>query len=287
MATTPALTNDQNNAYQQMVGILNQYGLGSLAPTILGYVKEGYDATAMTTLIQQTPAWEQRFAGNAMRLKNGLAPLDPATYLSTEASYQQALQSSGLPSSMYSTADFANWIGTNVSPTEIQDRVTTAMQFVDSADPAARQALDSYYGTQGNTASIAAYFLDEKKAEPILQQQAQAAEIGGAAIDQGLSTSQSQAEKFASQGVTTSQAQSAYSTIGKDLPALSSLGDIYHTAYGQTDLENQLLGGSGEEALKTQNLESQEEASFAGSGAVGNNLAQAGYGIATGTEGKF
>jgi hypothetical protein len=269
-----------------MQGLLSQYGLGSLASTVLGYIKQGYtDPNAINVLLQQTPEWKQRFAGNEIRAKNGLAPLDPGTYLATEASYAQAVRAAGLPAGFYDGGqDFANWIGSDVSPTEVQQRAQDAASLVDSQDPGVVQAL----AEQGITKNqLAAYFLDQKRALPLLQQTYNAIGIGTAAADQGLSLSGADAQKYASMGVSQGQAQQAYQTIGQALPRLNTLANIYHQAYGQKDLENELLGGSGASALARQRLENEEQANFAGKGAAGQTLQDPGYGLAAQTQARF
>lgn len=282
---TTGLDTSETNALTVMNGILGQYGLQSLSSTVLGYVKQGYDSDAINVLIQQTPEWQQRFSGNTQLVKNGLAPLDPATYLATEASYAQVLSQAGLPAGFYdSTSDFANWIGNNVSPAEIQQRATDAGSLVNSQDPATLTAL----AEQGiGAGQVAAYFLDPTKSLPSLQNTYNAINIGTAAADQGLQINAADSQRYASMGVTQSQAQSAYSQIAQVLPGAQTLADIYHQAYGQTNLENELLGGSGMAASQRKNLVNQEEGAFSGSGGAGATLQDPGYGVATTNAGKF
>ena len=49
-----ALTNDQQDAYQTLLGIFNSYDLGTLAPKILQLVQEGHSPDSITMLLQQT-----------------------------------------------------------------------------------------------------------------------------------------------------------------------------------------------------------------------------------------
>lgn len=280
------LTSDQTNAYTVILGVLQAYGLQSLAPVVLGYVRQGYTADAINVLIQQTPEWKARFAGNEIRLKNGLAPLDPATYLATEAGYAQAIRQAGLPAGFYDGGDnFASWIGGDVSVAEVQQRAQDASALVDSQDPALLQAFSSYYGI--DKGHLAAYFLDQDKALPILQRQVDAANIGAAAIRNNLGLGQADAERYASMGVTASQANAAYQQIADALPAATALANIYHQAYGQKDLEAELLGGSGSAQLARESLVRKEQGQFSGQGAAGSTLQDPGYGVAVSTSGKF
>lgn len=285
MAAKP-LSTSQNNALTTVDGILAQYGLQSLSSVVLGYVKQGYNPDAINVLIQGTPEWKQRFAGNTIRAQNGLAPLDPATYLSTEAGYADALKAAGLPAGFYDGgSDYANWIGGDVSVTEVQQRANDAAQIADTFDSGAQAAFSQYTGI--DKGGVTAYLLDQGKALPILQQQMAAAQIGGAAIDQGYGLSAADATKYADLGVTASQAQQAYQQIGATLPGEQKLASIYNQSYNQQDLENELLGGNGAEQQKRLGLNEEEEANFGGSGAVGSTLAQPGFGVAKQTEGSF
>ncbi len=40
------------DAYQQIADIFNQYGLGSLAQTVLGYAQQGYDDNTINLMVQ-------------------------------------------------------------------------------------------------------------------------------------------------------------------------------------------------------------------------------------------
>lgn len=277
---TATLTTGEQNAYQLMTSILAQFGLQSLAGDALSYVKQGFtDPTDIETLLETTPAWQTRFAGNAQRIKNGMAPLDPATYLSTEASYADAIKSAGLPAGFYDGGnDFANWIGNDVSASEVQQRASDAASVVDSFDPGSMAAFTQLTGI--NKGGVAAYVLDQNKALPILEQQMRAAQVGGAAVNAGYNLSNDDMNRYADLGVTQSQAQNAFQTIGADLGKEQTLSAIYHQAYGLQDMENELLGGSGAAASARQALNQKEKDEFSGSGAVGSTLVSPGYGVA-------
>lgn len=265
------LTDDQRDAYSFLVDEFNQFGLGSLAPTIFNYIKQGYGADTITLLLQDTPEYKQRFAGNEIRAKAGLGVLSPAQYLATESSYRAILANAGLPKSFYdSPADFAQWIGGDVSPTEIQNRVNIEQQTVAQAPQEVKQALSDLYGvSQGD---MVAYFLDQSKALPLLQLQAQAAQIGGQALMRGLSDAN--AGHLAQLGISTSQATTGYSQIGESLNTLQQIAHRFGTGFSQTEAENAIFNPNaivnGENAtLKQRSLVDQEKALFSGNtGAV-------------------
>ena len=275
-----ALSGTERDAFVALETIFNSYGLGSLVNDIFSFVKQGYSQDTITLLLQQTPAYQQRFAGNAIRQKNGLAVLSPADYLSTEASYYQIVQSAGLPANFYdSTSDWVNWIGNDVSPSEVQSRVQMAQTATETAPQDLVQALGQMGVPKG---SLVAYFLDDSKALPILQQQFNAAQIGAAALRNNLVMDPARATMMANMGISVDQANTAYQQIGESLPTLEELGRVYNQNYTQQTAENAMLLGSGQAQFETQKLGAQEQAAFsgnvgaAGQGALARNAPAAG-----------
>ena len=257
------LTGGQRNAVAYMNGILQQYGLHGLGNDVLKMVQQGYQDDAISYQLTQTKAYQQRFAGNAIRVKNGLSELSPAEYLATERSYQQVLQSAGLPKGFYDQhSDFTNMIGKDVSPTEMKWRADTAAKYAQQTDPHTRDALQQYYGIDQN--HLVAHFLDPNAAQSILQKQANAADIGSAALDQNLqSTTRGRAETWADQGVTGAQAQTGYQKVASVLPDDMKLQRRYGGDFSQTTAEDEFLGGLASAARKRSELEDKEKAQFA------------------------
>lgn len=264
-----SLSGANRDAFVALETLFTSYGLASLVQPIFNYIQQGYSQDTITLLLQQTPQYQQRFAGNAIRQKNGLAVLSPADYLATEASYYQIVQSAGLPANFYdNTTDWVNWIGNDVSPTEVQSRVQMAQTATEQAPPDLVQALGQMGVPQS---SLVAYFLDDSKALPILQTQFNAAQIGAAALRNNLVMDPGRATMMANMGVSVDQANTAYQQIGATLPTLEELGRVYNQNYTQQTAENAQLLGSGQAQFETSQLEAQETAAFNGNvGASGN-----------------
>lgn len=270
----------QGNAYDVLVQMLNQWGLSSLAPDVLNFLQQGYTQDQVSFLLQDTDAYKKRFAGNEIRRQQGLPVLSPADYLNTEASYRQIMQSAGLPSGFYDQpSDFADWIGNDVSPTEINDRVQTALELTNRMDDGLKSALQDWYGI--GPGDVAAYALDQKRALPALQNLARAAEIGGVANDQQGQLTQQRAEQLARQ-TTLSNAQlgTAEGQAIQTGRTGSFLGQISGLGYDQSVAENELFLDDAEAARRRKQLGNLEQGRFSG-GQVqsGSQLAQpaAGY----------
>jgi hypothetical protein len=273
---TNALTGANRDAFVALNSLFTSYGLASLAPKIFSYIQNGYSADTISLLLQDTTEYKTRFAGNDLRAKNGLAVLSPADYLATEASYRQVMSSAGLPASFYdSPSDYANWIGSDVSPTEIKSRVDLATVATTAADPYLKQQLAAFYGV--DDAHLTAYFLDQSKALPLLQKQEAAAQFGAEAARRGLLSDANSMMDYVNQGFSQSQASQGFQQVAEELPNLQALAARFGTTFSQSEEESTVFGTSADSTDKKKGLASQERAMFSGSsGAAGAGLS-AGY----------
>lgn len=276
------LSGAQRDAFLALQGLFNSYGLGSLAPKIFDYVKQGYGADTIAILLQDTTEYKTRFAGNEARRKAGLPVLNPADYLSTEAAYRQILSSAGLPKGFYdSPQDFTRWISDDVSPTEIKSRVDLAVAATSQANPQYKQALYQMYGI--NEADLTAYFLDRKRAEPLLKKQAAAGAIGAAAIRRGFAANALDLEGYATLGITADQAEQAYSQIAQGFSSMLGIAGRYGDTWSQREAEQEVFtpgslnGGQEAASDKGKRLRSQERALFAGGRGASVQGLNAGY----------
>ena len=263
------LEGPNRDAFLALQSLFNGFGLGSLAGKIYDFVKQGYGADTISVLLQDTSEYKARFAGNEARSKAGLPVLSPADYLATESAYRQVLSSAGLPKGFYDNpADFTRWIADDVSPTEIKSRVDLAVSATSQANPQYKEALWQMYGI--NEADLTAYFLDRKRAEPILKKQAAAGAIGAAAIRRGFAASTLDLEGYATLGITADQAEQAYAQISSGFETMLGLAGRYGSSWSQREAEQEVFtpgassGGSEAASEKGKRLRSQERALFSG-----------------------
>jgi hypothetical protein len=284
------------SAYDILYSEFAQYGLSSLIEPLKNLIVTGASPAEFTIKLRETPAYKQRFAGNAQRIANGLAAIDEATYLTKEDSYQNLMRNYGLPDTywkkdaMGTQEGFTKLIANDVSSVELENRLQTAQNRVVNANPEIAYALKAFYPdiTKGD---ILAYALDPKNALENIQRKVTAAEIGGAALSQGLSTSLGAAEGLAAYGITKDQAQQGYQTVAGVLPRATELADIYgQQPYNQQTAEAEVFGtaGAAEAKKRREKLVSLEQAQFSGSsgvGALGRDKAI--YGSAFGQQGQY
>jgi predicted Ser/Thr protein kinase len=269
------LSGQQRDAYAAITGLFKSYGLESLSGKIFDFVKKGYSADTISVLLQETKEYKERFAGNEIRRKQGLPVLNPGEYLATEASYKQIMQAAGMPPGFYDqSSDFNNWIGKNISPSEIQSRVDMATQATVLANPEYRRALNQMGVSNSD---LTAYFLDTTRAMPYLQKAAATAAVGAEALRSNMKFDQAYAEKLALEGVTQEQAKTGYTQIAMEQQALGTLGEIYGSTYGQRQAEEAIIRGQSDALRRRQDLINQEKGSFSGAaGAARGGLAQRG-----------
>lgn len=251
------------NAIAALNNLFQGYGLGSLAPKIADYVKQGYDNDTAALLLQDTSEYRERFAGNELRRQKGLAVLSPAEYLSTERAYKDAAQAYGLPKGFYDNAsDFAGLIGTDISPTEFSQRAQHAFQFTQSGNGEARDMLRQYYGVDDR--HIAAYFLDPGKAQAVIDRASSAADLGGAGLRQGIGVGKDRAEMYVDQGVSQQQAESGFGQASAVLRGgEGAIAARFGQTYDANDATDEFVGGLASAARKRNLLNQQEQNLFA------------------------
>jgi hypothetical protein len=268
---------ERQSAYDLLYDEFAKYGLSSLVTPLKGLITSGASPSEFAIKLRETPDYQKRFAGNAQRVANGLAAVDEATYIAKEDAYQNLMRNYGLPDSywklgpMGTQEGFTKLIGNDVSAVELENRLQTAQQRVVNANPEVAYALKAFYPEITN-GEILAYALDPKNALDAINRKVTAAEIGGAALAQGLSTSLGGAEGLAAYGVTKDEAQKGYQTVAGILPRGSELASIYgQQPYTQQTAEAEVFGtqGAADAKKRREKLVSLETAQFGGSSGVG------------------
>ena len=263
------------DAIELLTQTFNEYGLGSLVPKITEFVQQGWAPEVVAIKLQETPEYKQRFIGNESRRKAGLPVLSPAEYLSTESAYKKVMRDAQLPSGFYdSPDDFAKFIGGDISPTELQERVGIANLAIQNADPFFTDSLRRMYGL--NDGDMLAYTLDPDRALPLITRQVRAAQFGAEAARQGLpSISTQMAETYTGQlGVTQEQARAGFEQIAAIQPEAERLSQVFAgqaPAVGLEETTAAVFGGeqSAEYKKRLQRLSEMEQSLFAGQSGVG------------------
>jgi hypothetical protein len=274
----------KEDARVTMANVLNTYGLGDLSDYVYNeiIVKETVNLNnpdAIIFAIREQPAYKKRFAANATRLKNGLTELLPGEYIGLEDQFKTMIRSNGLPAGFYdSEDDLRKLIEGDVSPSEFQRRIQDGYNAVVNADPEVKRQFKEFYGvTDGG---LAAYFLDPKRGEPLLANQARAAQIAASGLKQGgIQISGSFAENLAQRGITEQQARAGFGEVG-------ALGELRQTFAGETALSGEQLAGAafGIDVAAQQELERRKKlrtGEFAGGGSFARTTGETSGSIST------
>jgi hypothetical protein len=228
--TEPPFTSTEQSAWAQITQTLRQYGFaGGDLTALVNFAKQelinGKGSDQISLDLAQTPQFAKRFPAIIQRQKAGLPPVSPAEYVSLETSYEQLERAAGIP------PDFASYdalIANDVAPTEYADRINQGYLAVAQAPQEVRDAMQVYYGV--TPGQLAAYFLDPKKMEPQLLQQAAAAQVGGASAQSGFGlVSAGEAQRLAQMGINFSQAQQGFAKLAAE-------SELYRGLPGQAEV---------------------------------------------------
>jgi len=260
--------------------VFNAYGLGTLAPKITEFIQQGFSPDTVALKLQETPEYKVRFSGNESRRKAGMPVLSPGEYLALESDYRQIMRASGLPTGFYDEpSDFAKFIGVDVSPAELKQRVDIAALSLENADPFFARQLQQYYNmTSGD---LVAYALDPDRALPLITRQAKAIQFGAEASRQGLTVGLPTAEQFAGLGVTQDEARTGFEQVAAIAPEAQRLGAVFAGQEEAVDQEGVISAvftgeGSADYRRRLQRLSEMEQSLFAGQSGVGRgSLGQA------------
>jgi hypothetical protein len=206
-------------AVDELKAILTYYGLGTLADVLSARITDDPtlvdNPTVLLSSVRDTTEYKTRFKGNETRRAAGLPELSPADYVNLEASYRSTLASNSLPKGFYDTQDdFASFIGQDISPNELNARVSQGYNAVMQAEPGTKAELKQLYGLSDG--DIAAFFIDPTRFnQSDAIKKAQAAQIASEARRQaGFTLDVTAAEALATEGITRGQAQQGFQQIG-------------------------------------------------------------------------
>jgi len=166
----------------------------------------------------------------------------------------------------------ADIIGNDISAIEFKDRIDTVVTRVNNADPTIKNTLNAFYNITDT--DLVKYFLNPKENLPKLQEKVTAAEIGSAALSQGLVTDVARATALAQLGVTKEKAREGYEAISGALPTTTKLSQIYGEEginYNQATAEQEVFGQLESAKRKRLKLAEKEVGSFSGAAGLARN----------------
>jgi hypothetical protein len=270
------------SAYDILVAKFKEYGLESLVTDAKNAILNSDSDAERTLALRSSTGYQTRFAANAKRIANGFAAIDEGTYLELEDRYQSIAQNYGMPEKYYKRGTlgvqqyFEEAISKNIDPVTFEERIVEGQKVL-NANKATLDAAKQFYPTLTD-GDFLEYVINPKNALVDIKRKVAAAEIGGAAIQSGLSADLARAEELQKMGVDKAAATEGYSAIGSGLQRGSELASIYgQSPYTQTTAESEVfkLTGAQEAQKQRQKVTGLEKATFgAKSGLTGGALAR-------------
>ena len=212
----------QQNVIAVVTALFKEYGLETLTPKIVEYVKAGYNSDAIGVLLRDTPEYKARFPAMATLMQKKRA-ISEAEYIAYERTAAQLEKQYGLPSGMVQ-GNVTGLLENEVSATELNDRIIMASSAAVSAPEDFKQTLQRYYNV--GTGGLAGYFLDPALATPILEKQFQTAQIGTEAVRQGVDLDIYGAQNLQNLGITQEAARQGFQVVAGARGLTAGRGDV-------------------------------------------------------------
>jgi hypothetical protein len=203
----------------------------------------------------------------ATRAKAGLPAMTEQSILAYQDTAVGVAQQAGLPPGFINTAELVQLMGNDVSPAELDARITAGYTGAAKSDP---NTLNYLYQNFGVTpGGLAAYWLNPTTALPLLQNQFTASQIGGAAVTSGYTANQpqltaSQTMSIAELGVTQQQAQTAFTKLASEQQLLQQLPGQGVPGIDQATQLGAEFGGNAADQQAIQRKAQEEEATMSG-----------------------
>lgn len=213
--TTPApppLTPVQEGARAFLNRVLSDMGLGSLG----NWAWEQYLGGMLTDQIfiemRDRPEYQARFPAMRALAEKGRA-ISEAEYIAYEKQVTASMRAAGLPVGFYDQPeDFANLLQNEVSPAEVESRITLAAQAAFSWPAEEREELERLWGV--GPGDLVAFWLDPDRTLPLLEQRGTSAQLAAQSRRAGYGPlAAAEAERLAQVGITPEAAGQAFGEL--------------------------------------------------------------------------
>lgn len=252
MAIEGAVT---DNTFAQLAAFLQYAGLGNLFSVgtdgtpggwLWDQIVSGVDnADQLQIALEQTQEFKTRY-GIIGELRQRAAAGEPVLVPTVgqvreyEDTTAKIMRQAGLPTWFYdSFTDMQDLMRKGLSPVEVEQRLGTAYERVQSTDPEIRAAFTEFYGVGQGDAALASYYLDPARTQSSLEKASRAAYTAGKGKTMGIDIDQTVAERMAALPKTEGG-------IYQDLTDVNKMKPLYTEGITET---KDLTTGSGIEAV--------------------------------------
>jgi hypothetical protein len=260
-------------------GLLETYGLGSLAGEVERLVGDTTNELVIAQRLRETQQYKDRFKGLLGLQQRGITDIrNEAEYLNLETQYRQVFREAGL-------RDYLGTSGTqteydaiarlvsdfSLSVNEVRDRVTDAQRVVAETPQEVRDSLQQFYGI--DPALLTQYVLDPENTTTQIQRRANAAIVGGYAQRAGLTFGAGVSERIGEfvgggEDIRGTAIEPLLTEVSDIQKATRRLADIEKTTLTEEETALSRLDLDQQAREKVRGLQSRERARFGGSSAI-------------------
>ena len=187
-------------------------------------VRSNESTNQILVSLRQQPFYQNSIFGQVAKARQaaGLPAMTEAAILNYKDFVVGVAQQAGLPQGFINDGELVQLMGSDVSTSELDARITQGYVDALKAPQDVRDQLQTYYGI--DTGHLAAYYLDPNKALPLLQQQFQSAQLGAAATRTGFGAlDRTAAEQLAQLGVTEPTGEKGFTDLAKQSQLFNAL----------------------------------------------------------------
>jgi len=248
--------------FSQLASYLDSIGLGQLFTVdasgnpggwLWNQMEAGVDSEdELYFRLEQTDVFRERF-GVIQEQQKRAARGEPVTVMTArdvlayENEVKQMMSRAGLPSTFYDEpADFHKLILSDMSPTEVNDRITQAYDYVLSAPPEVRDAFDEFYGVGQGDAQLASWALDPDRTVRDMTRATRTAYTAGMGEKFGIQMNRAAAESIADLPKTEAGIVQGLEQVASMSPIFTeSIGEANDLTAGNEGIDS-VFNGSGE-----------------------------------------
>jgi hypothetical protein len=252
-------------AFAYLKGLLDTYGLGSLATWAWNQLVEGQSEEQILQSLYDQPEFRTRFSAIFARQEAGLPAISPAEVIAWERQATEMMRYYGMPAGFWDDpADFAELIGNDIGLPELEQRLNLAARIITQTDPETRQQLRDIYGFTDS--QLSAMILDPDRGLQTLTQQYRASEIAGAAQRQQFGQlTHVEAEELASRGVDSERADQAFTLLDQFREITSQIEGESEPGMSRAS-QLGVVAGKSENVTELQGRQRRRQAVFEGGG---------------------
>lgn len=262
-------------------GILEQYGMGTLASQVEGLINTwGTNVDVIAENLRQTQEYQTRFKGLVGLKRKGITDVrTEADYLDLETSYRQVFREAGLRNFLGESGTQAEYdaiadlvANYSLSVNEVRSRVSDAQRVAAETPQEVRDALQRFYGV--DSADLVAYSLDPTRTMTRINEKANAAILGGYAARSGLDIDVAGAERVAglagAEDINIERVTQDVAQAREIRDATRRLAEIEQGTLRDIEVLEAQAGTDVEARERIRTLQSRERARFGGSTAMGS-----------------